>query len=105
MRGYPHEEKNSTQNTPPKCANVRSGYSKKSAHSALPTGLPSRRLRPSGCRHYASGTASIRTHKTPLATVAQQEQNARIKALERENYELKRSNEILRQAYVVLTAS
>ena len=39
------------------------------------------------------------------ATVAQQEQNARIKALERENYERKRSNEILRQAYAVLTAS
>ena len=88
--------------------NVPSGYSKKSAHSALPTGLPSRRLRPRSAvipKHYASGTASIRTHKTPLATVAQQEQNARIKALERENYERKRSNEILRQAYAVLTAS
>ena len=32
------------------------------------------------------------------ATVAQQAQDARIKALERENYELKRSNEILRKA-------
>ena len=32
------------------------------------------------------------------ATVAQQAQDARIKALERENYERKRSNEILRKA-------
>ena len=32
------------------------------------------------------------------AAVAQQAQDARIKALERENYELKRSNEILRKA-------
>lgn len=77
-----------------------SGYSKKSAHSILPTGLPSRRLLPKSVaipRHYAPGTASIRTHKTSAA-VAQQAQDARIKALEREIYERKRSNEILRKA-------
>ena len=42
--------------------------------------------RQSGCGHYALGTASI-------------------EALEREHDERKRSNEILRQAYAVLTAS
>ena len=59
---YPHEGKNSApQNTSPKCVNVPSGYSKKSAHSVLPTGLPSRRLRPSGCLvPQASGRTKLR---------------------------------------------
>ena len=95
------KKKTAPQNTPLKCSNVPSGYSKKSAHSTLPTGLTSRRLRPSGLGMTRLGTTSIRTHKTS-ATIAQQAQDACIKALERENYELKRSNEILRKAAAFL---
>jgi len=63
------KKKQHPQNTPLKCANVPFFYLKKSAHSTLPTGLPSRRLRPKPAvipGRYALGTESISTHKTPL---------------------------------------
>ena len=77
-----------------------SGYSKKSAHSILPTGLPIQAIASKiGCNPETL-RAWYRKHQDAQnpAAVAQQAQDARIKALEREIYELKRSNEILRKA-------
>ena len=96
MRGYSHEEKNSTPKIHPRSARACHPATRRSPRTA------SFRL---GC-HPGVGCnpetlrAWYRKHQDAQnpAAVAQQAQDARIKALERENYELKRSNEILRKA-------
>ena len=97
MRGYPHEEKNSTPKYTPEVLKraIRLLEEIRAQHPSDWADIQAVASKWLG--HDAPGTASIRTHKTSAA-VAQQAQDARIKALERKIYERKRSNEILRKA-------
>ena len=76
-----------------------SGYPEKSAHSTLNKSAIQAIASKTGCNPETL-RAWYRKHQDAQnpAAVAQQAQDARIKALEREIYELKRSNEILRKA-------
>ena len=100
VRGYPHEEKNSTPKYTPEVLKrairlleeVRAQHpSDWAAIQAIASKI--------GCNPETL-RAWYRKHQDAQnpAAVAQQAQDARIKALERENYERKRSNEILRKA-------